>query len=88
MPLFRRADRREPSVISRADRAREAGQWEAAAGLYRIALDRKPRNPPIWIQYGHALKKPAIAPRPKLRIAMRSPISRTVPRRISNSGMC
>src|SRR6185437_15852025 len=57
MPLFRRADRREPSVISRADRAREAGQWEAAAGLYRIALDRKPRNPPIWIQYGHALKE-------------------------------
>ena len=57
MPLFRRDDRREPSVISRADRAREAGQWEAAAGLYRIALDRKPRNPPIWIQYGHALKE-------------------------------
>ena len=57
MPLFRRDDRREPSVISRADRAREAGQWEAAAGLYRMALDRKPRNPPIWIQYGHALKE-------------------------------
>src|ERR1051326_1195498 len=57
MPLFRRADRREPSVISRADRAREAGQWEAAAGLSRIALDRKPRTPPIWIQYGHALKE-------------------------------
>src|SRR5690348_3453114 len=57
MPLFRRANRREPSVISRADRAREAGQWEAAAGLYRIALDRKPRNAPIWIQYGHALKE-------------------------------
>src|SRR5207302_5110767 len=57
MPLFRRDNRREPSVISRADRAREAGQWEAAAGLYRMALDRKPRNPPIWIQYGHALKE-------------------------------
>src|SRR5204862_6923503 len=57
MPLFHRDNRREPSVISRADRAREAGQWEAAAGLYRIALDRKPRNPPIWIQYGHALKE-------------------------------
>ena len=56
MPLFRR-DRREPSVISRADRAREAGQWELAAGLYRVALDRTPRNPPIWIQYGHALKE-------------------------------
>src|SRR5436190_9374182 len=57
MPLFHRDNRREPSVISRADRAREAGQWGAAAGLYRIALDRKPRNPPIWIQYGHALKE-------------------------------
>src|SRR5437660_1005088 len=57
MPLFRRDNRREPSVISRADRAREAGQWQLAAGLYRIALDRKPRNPPIWIQYGHALKE-------------------------------
>src|SRR6266576_4241314 len=57
MPLFHRDNRREPSVISRADRAREAGQWEDAAGLYRIALDRKPRNPPIWIQYGHALKE-------------------------------
>ncbi|HEY4472805.1 MAG TPA: tetratricopeptide repeat protein, partial [Stellaceae bacterium] len=56
MPLFRR-DRREPSVISRADRAREAGQWELAAGLYGVALDRTPRNPPIWIQYGHALKE-------------------------------
>jgi tetratricopeptide (TPR) repeat protein len=57
MPLFRRDDRRKPSVISRADRAREAGQWDAAAGLYRIALDRKPRNPPIWVQYGHVLKE-------------------------------
>jgi len=49
--------RHEPSVITRADRAREAGQWQLAAGLYRVALDRKPRNPPIWVQYGHALKE-------------------------------
>jgi len=48
---------REPSVITRADRAREAGQWQLAAGLYRIALDRTPNNPPIWLQYGHALKE-------------------------------
>src|SRR4030088_2212558 len=27
------------------------------AGLSRPALDRKPRNPPIWVQYGHALKE-------------------------------
>src|SRR4051794_25479708 len=49
--------RREPTIITRADRAREAGQWQLAAGLYRMALDRNPRNPPIWIQYGHALKE-------------------------------
>src|SRR5260370_29920242 len=46
-----------PSIITRADRAREAGQWQVAAGLYHIVLDRNPRNPPIWIQYGHALKE-------------------------------
>jgi tetratricopeptide (TPR) repeat protein len=56
MPLFSR-NGRQPSVISRADRAREAGQWQVAAGFYRMALDRKPRNPPIWVQYGHALKE-------------------------------
>jgi tetratricopeptide (TPR) repeat protein/glycosyltransferase involved in cell wall biosynthesis len=56
MRLFNRQGR-EPSVISRADRAREAGQWQLAAGLYRTALDRKPRNPLIWVQYGHALKE-------------------------------
>ena len=56
MSLFSRT-RREPSVISRADRAREGGQWQLAAGLYRMALDRKPRNPAIWVQYGHALKE-------------------------------
>jgi hypothetical protein len=48
---------REPSIITRADRAREAGQWQIAADLYHIALARNPRNPPIWVQYGHALKE-------------------------------
>jgi len=56
MSFFNRKHR-EPSVITRADRARQAGQWQLAAGLYRMALDRNPRNPPIWIQYGHALKE-------------------------------
>jgi GT2 family glycosyltransferase/Tfp pilus assembly protein PilF/glycosyltransferase involved in cell wall biosynthesis len=56
MSLFSRNDR-EPSVIMRADRAREAGQWQLAASLYRIALDRRPKNPAIWIQFGHALKE-------------------------------
>jgi len=49
--------RRKPSVIRLADRARDARQWELAAQLYRKALDRNPRNPPIWVQYGHALKE-------------------------------
>jgi lipopolysaccharide biosynthesis protein/GT2 family glycosyltransferase/tetratricopeptide (TPR) repeat protein len=49
--------RRKPSVITRADRAQDAGQWELAARLYRKALDRNPHNPPIWVQYGHALKE-------------------------------
>src|SRR4029077_3976979 len=44
-------------VIALADRARDAGQWERAAQLYRKALDRNPRRPGIWVQYGHALKK-------------------------------
>src|SRR5207249_799806 len=49
--------RPKESVIARADRAREAGQWDAAARLYRTALDRNARKPAIWIQYGHALKE-------------------------------
>src|SRR6516164_7042791 len=49
--------RRKPNVITRADRARDAGQWELAAGLYRKALDRDPRNSGIWVQYGHSLKE-------------------------------
>jgi O-antigen biosynthesis protein len=49
--------RRKPDVVTLADRARDAGQWELAAQLYRQALDRDPRNPPIWVQYGHALKE-------------------------------
>ena len=49
--------RRKPTTIMRADQARDAGQWQIAAGLYRIALDRKPKNPPIWMQYGHAIKE-------------------------------
>jgi hypothetical protein len=45
------------SRITLADRARAAVQWEVAARLYRQALERNPRNPPIWVQYGHALKE-------------------------------
>jgi lipopolysaccharide biosynthesis protein len=49
--------RRKPSVITLADQARDAGQWDVAVGYYREALRRKPRNPPIWVQYGHVLKQ-------------------------------
>jgi glycosyltransferase involved in cell wall biosynthesis len=56
MPRFRRK-RVKPSAITLADRARDAGQWEVAAEYYRGALRRKPENPPIWVQYGHALKE-------------------------------
>jgi glycosyltransferase involved in cell wall biosynthesis len=56
MQRFRRK-RAKPSVITLADRARDTGQWEVAAEYYRAALHRKPQNPPIWVQYGHALKE-------------------------------
>jgi tetratricopeptide (TPR) repeat protein len=56
MPRFRQK-RAKPSVITLADRARDAGQWEVAAEHYRDALHRKPQNPPIWVQYGHVLKE-------------------------------
>ncbi len=48
---------RHRTIITRADRARDAGEWQRAAGLYGIALERTPNNAPIWIQYGHALKE-------------------------------
>src|SRR5271167_3740372 len=48
---------RKPSLVDLADHARDTRQWELAAQLYREALDRDPDNPPIWVQYGHALKE-------------------------------
>jgi tetratricopeptide (TPR) repeat protein len=47
----------KPSAAALADQARDRGQWGVAAELYRKALNRNPRNPPIWVQYGHALKE-------------------------------
>jgi tetratricopeptide (TPR) repeat protein len=58
MPIPRlRLRRRHPTIITCADRARDGGEWQLAAGLYHIALERTPKNPPIWSQYGHALKE-------------------------------
>jgi glycosyltransferase involved in cell wall biosynthesis/SAM-dependent methyltransferase len=49
--------RKRVSLITLADRARDAGQFELAAKQYRRALSRNPHNPPIWVQYGHMLKE-------------------------------
>src|SRR5882724_5428299 len=49
--------RRKPSAVGLANQARDLGQWEVAAELYRKVLDRNPRNSRIWVQYGHALKE-------------------------------
>ncbi len=51
--------RRAPSgvTVERANRARDAGQWELAARHYREALRAVPNAPAIWVQYGHALKE-------------------------------
>jgi O-antigen biosynthesis protein len=49
--------RRNPDVVTLADRARDAREWGLAARLYRETLTRNPDNPSIWVQYGHALKE-------------------------------
>ena len=49
--------RAKPSLVTLADRARDVGQWEVAAGYYQAALHRQPKKPPIWVQYGHVLKE-------------------------------
>jgi tetratricopeptide (TPR) repeat protein len=56
MPRFGQK-RAKPSIITLADQARDQGQWERAAGFYQKALQRKPQNPPIWVQYGHVRKE-------------------------------
>jgi tetratricopeptide (TPR) repeat protein len=52
-------DRKNPEkkLLSRADRARDLRDWMTAARYYREALDRRPDDPVIWVQYGHALKE-------------------------------
>src|SRR6202023_2921448 len=54
-----RVDRRHDAekLLSRADRARDSRDWGSAARYYREGLDRQPENPPVWVQYGHALKE-------------------------------
>jgi tetratricopeptide (TPR) repeat protein len=52
---FRLGSRRKPVAL--ADRAHEAREWDVAAYYYRIALERNPNRPEIWVQYGHVLKE-------------------------------
>jgi glycosyltransferase involved in cell wall biosynthesis len=47
----------QKKLLSRADRARDSRDWSSAARCYREALDLRPDNPVIWVQYGHALKE-------------------------------
>jgi SAM-dependent methyltransferase len=49
--------RRRPSPMSLADRARDTKQWELAVRYYRDALNFRPDQPGIWVQFGHALKE-------------------------------
>jgi predicted Zn-dependent protease len=55
--MLRFSRRARPSVITLADRARDAGQWDLAAQYCRKGHDRNPSHPAIWVHYGHALKE-------------------------------
>src|SRR6266851_3342105 len=48
--------RRARQLIDKADRARDVGNYAAAAGLYRRALAFDPRRTDIRVQLGHLLK--------------------------------
>jgi tetratricopeptide (TPR) repeat protein len=52
---FTRAKSGLRSGIARADRARDAGQYQLAARHYRQALSEEPELPAIWVQYGNML---------------------------------
>ncbi len=48
---------RKESSRTRANRARDARQWELAARFFADELDRDPYAAAIWVQFGHALKE-------------------------------
>jgi tetratricopeptide (TPR) repeat protein len=52
-----RRRRRIFGLLFRADRARDSGDFDSAAGLYRRALALDPRRPDIRVQLGHMLKE-------------------------------
>ena len=45
------------SALARADRARDAREWDLAARAYGDALAGSPGLANVWVQYGHALKE-------------------------------
>jgi cytochrome c-type biogenesis protein CcmH/NrfG len=49
--------RRKESSRTRANRARDARQWELATRFFADELDRDPYAAAIWVQFGHALKE-------------------------------
>ncbi len=49
--------RRKESSRTRANRARDARQWELAARFFADELDRDRYAAAIWVQFGHALKE-------------------------------
>src|SRR5712691_7501555 len=55
--LFSWRQRRARQLIDKADRARDVGNYAAAAGLYRRALAFDPRRTDIRVQLGHMLKE-------------------------------
>jgi len=56
--VLRRARQRQARTAIRAgDRASRSGDAAAAARCYRLAVDRSPGLPAIWVQLGHALKE-------------------------------
>ena len=77
-------NRADDALISRADRARDQRDWVSAARYYRRALDQEPINPPIWVQYGHALKESGSVLRPRTPIENRLSWSLMSPTPISN----
>jgi cytochrome c-type biogenesis protein CcmH/NrfG len=48
---------RKESSRTRANRARDARQWEIAARFFADELERDPYAAAIWVQFGHALKE-------------------------------
>jgi hypothetical protein len=48
---------RRLSSKARADRARDAGEWELAVRFYRDALDLDFGDAELWAQWGHALQQ-------------------------------